>query len=209
LTVNSAAGPGPAPASAVIRRQARAHSRLVHLLRWLLPAVIAAILFALGVFVAIEALRTEASRPREIPTQIRMVGPHFVGQDDSGRAFNIAARQAVRNDRNMQEVFLTAPVLMLDVDGDHPKTLTADRGDYRQDTRMLSLTGHVRVDDSSASTVATDEALVDTRAGTVSGVGPVAGAGPMGKVSARSYTANKKTGVVILRGGVHGELKGR
>jgi lipopolysaccharide export system protein LptC len=177
-------------------------------MRWLLPAAIGAILATLGVFVALEAMRTEASRPREMPTQIHMTNPHFLGRDDLGRAFNLAGREAVRNDRNMHEVFLTGPLLMLDVDGIHPKTLTADRGDYREDTRLLTLRGHVRVDDSTASTVATDEALVDTRAGTVSGVGPVAGEGPMGSISGHSYTANRKTGVVVLKGGVHGELKG-
>ncbi|HUZ14330.1 MAG TPA: LPS export ABC transporter periplasmic protein LptC [Caulobacteraceae bacterium] len=207
MTINPAAG---APlGSSVVRRRARAHSRLVHLLRWLLPGAIGAILAALGVFVALQALRSEALRPREIPTQIRMVSPHFIGRDDRGRAYDLAARLAVRNDRNMQAVLLTDPVMVLDVDSAHPKTLTADRGVYDENTRLLRLTGHVRMDDASASAVATDEALVDTRAGTVSGRGPIAGRGPTGSIFGRSYTANEKSGVVVIRGGVHGELKGR
>ena len=208
MTLIPAAGAPPKP-GAIIRRQARGHSRLVRLLRWLLPTAIGAILVLLGLFVGQEALRTEASRPREIPTKIRMIGPHFIGSDDAGRAFNLSAQDATRNDKNMQEVFLTGPVVILDADGARPKTLTADHGDYREDTRLLRLSGHVRVDDSTASTVATDEALVDTKAGTVSGAGPIAGSGPTGKVSASSYSANQKTGVLTLRGGVHGELKGR
>jgi lipopolysaccharide export system protein LptC len=208
IATPSADAPLP-PVSLIARRRTRAHSRFIRLMRWLLPAAIAAILAALGVIVALEAMRSEAARPREMPTQIHMTNPHFLGRDDLGRAFNLAAREAVRNDRNMHEVFLTGPVLMLDVDGARPKTLTADRGDYREDTRLLTLTGHVRVDDSTASTVATDQALVDTRAGTVSGVGPVAGQGPIGSIAGHSYTANQKTGVVVLKGGVHGELKGR
>jgi lipopolysaccharide export system protein LptC len=209
LTLNPAAGAAPASTSAIIRRQARAHSRFVRLMRWLLPAGILAILAVLGGFVGLEAQRSEAAKPREIPTEIRMVGPHFLGRDDSGRAFNLGARLAARNDRDMREVILSYPVMTLDVDGAHPKTLTADHGVYREDTRLLRLTGHVRVDDSTASTVATDEAVVDTRAGTVRGAGAIAGRGPTGAIAARSYEANQKTGVLKLRGGVHGELKGR
>ena len=209
MTVNPAAGAAPARPSAIIRRQARAHSRLVRLMRWLLPAAIVAILAVLGAFVALEARRSEAAKPREIPTEIRMVGPHFLGRDESGRSFNLSARLAARNDRDMREVILTFPVMTLDVDGAHPKTLTADNGVYREDTRILHLTGHVRVDDSTASTVATDEAVVDTRAGTVRGAGPIAGSGPTGAIAAKSYEANQKSGVLKLRGGVHGELKGR
>jgi lipopolysaccharide export system protein LptC len=191
-----------------IRRQARAHTRLVLAMRWLLPTLILAMIGLLGAFVVGQAVRAAAARPKELPTQIRMVSPHFVGRDDKGRAFNLAAQLAVRDDSNMQRVILGAPVMVMDSDTPHPKTLTADRGVYDEDTRILRLTGHVRVDDAAASTVGTDEALVDTRAGTVSGVSPVAASGPMGNIRAGSYTASQKGGAIVMHGGVHAELKG-
>ena len=209
MTVNPAAGAAPARPSAIIRRQARAHSRLVRLMRWLLPAAIVALLAVLGAFVAMEARRSEAAKPREIPTEIRMVGPRFLGRDDSGRAFNLSARQAARNDSDMREVILSFPVMTLDVDGAHPKTLTADNGVYREDTRLLRLNGHVQVDDATATSAATDQAVVDTRAGTVTGTTPVAGTGMLGHVQAHSYEVLDKGQRVILRGGVHATLKGR
>ncbi|MFI4935967.1 MAG: LPS export ABC transporter periplasmic protein LptC [Caulobacterales bacterium] len=208
MTVTPAAA-RPSNASAIIRRDVRAHSRAIHILRWLLPVAIAAILAMLGMFVGVQAERTEAARPKEIPTKILMVNPHFLGRDDQGRAFNLSAHQAVRDDKDLQRVLLAAPVVVLDVDGAHPSTMTADNGLYREDTRILLLTGHVRVDDSRASTVATDQAVVDTRAGTVSGTGPVAGSGAMGAIQAHGYTATQKGEHVILRGGVHAQLKGR
>jgi lipopolysaccharide export system protein LptC len=209
LTLNPAADAAPARSGAIIRRQARAHSRLVRLMRWLLPAAIVAILAVLGAFVALEAQRSEAAKPRELPTQIRMVGPHFLGRDDSGRAFNLSARLAARNDRDLREVILTFPVMTLDVDGAHPKTLTADHGVYREDTRILRLSGHVLADDSTATSAATDQAVVDTRAGTIQGATPVAGTGMLGQVRAHSYEVLDKGQRVILRGGVHAKLKGR
>src|SRR5580698_2222121 len=131
-------------------------------MRWVLPTLILALFGLLGAFVIGQAVRAAAARPREMPTQIRMVGPHFIGRDNQGRAFNLAAHQAVRDDTNMQIVMLTAPVIVMDVDNDHPKTLTADHGVYDEDTHLLHLTGHVRVDDSTASTIATNDAMVDT-----------------------------------------------
>ncbi len=203
-----AAGAASRSARALIRRQARAHSRLVKALRWLLPALILGLLALLGVFVVSEALHTAAARPKEIPTQIRMINPHFIGRDAQGRAFDLSARRAVRDDIDMQKVMLGAPVIVLDAEGQKPKTLTADRGVYDEETRLLRLNGHVRIDDGLASTVATNEALVDTKAGTVSGASAIAGAGPQGAISARSYAASEKSGHVVLKGGVHAVLNG-
>jgi lipopolysaccharide export system protein LptC len=209
LTASPLTGARPSSAGALIRRQARAHSRLVLALRWLLPTLILGMLGLLAAFVVGQAVRAAAARPKELPQQIRMIGPHFIGRDDQGRAFNLASRLAVRDDSDMQRVYLSAPVMVMDSDSPHPKTLTADRGVYDEDTRMLRLTGHVRVDDAAASTVGSNEAMVDTRAGTVSGVSAIAATGPMGAIQGGSYTATEKTGTVVMHGGVHAELKGR
>ena len=209
MTVSPLTGARSSSVSALIRRQARAHSRLVLALRWLLPTLILALFGLLGAFVVSQAMRAAAAQPKELPQQIRMVSPHFIGRDDQGRAFNLASRLAVRDDTDMQRVFLGAPVMVMDADSPHPKTLTADHGVYNEDTRILRLTGHVRVDDAAASTVGSDEALVDTRAGTVTGVSPVAATGPMGKIQAGSFTATQKTGAIVMHGGVHAVLKGR
>jgi hypothetical protein len=87
--------------------------------------------------------------------------------------------------------------------------LTSDRGVYDESTRLLRLDGHVHVDDAAASTVATEEAVVDTRAGTVSGATPIAAASPTATIEAGRYTATEKGGHVTLTGGVHAVLKGR
>ena len=208
MTVSPLTGVRSSSVNADIRRRARAHSRLVAALRWLLPTLILSMLGLLGAFVVGQALRAAAARPKELPTQIRMISPHFVGRDDQGRAFNLAARLAVRDDSNMQRVHLTAPVMVLDVDSDHPKTLTADRGVYDEDTRMLRLNDHVRMDDSTNSTAGTSEALVDTRAGTVTGVHSMSGTGPQGQIQAGSYTATQNSQTIVMHGGVHAVLKG-
>jgi lipopolysaccharide export system protein LptC len=99
--------------------------------------------------------------------------------------------------------------MVMDEGGPRPKTLTSDRGAYNENTRILRLNGHVRVDDSAASTLATNEAVVDTKAGTVSGVTPIAAASPTATIQAGHYAASEKGGHVTLTGGVHAVLKGR
>jgi lipopolysaccharide export system protein LptC len=208
LSISSpAASLAPSAASVRARRQARAHSRLVHVLRWAFPTLILALFGLLGTYVVQEAMRQAHARPQASPTEIRMVSPHFVGRDNVGRAFDLVARVAQRDDVNMQRILLTSPIMKLDVDSPHPKTLTADHGVYDEDTRLLRLQGHVRVDDSTASTVGTAEALVDTKAGTVTGVSGVSGTGPMGAIQAGSYTASQKNGTVVMHGGVHAVLR--
>ena len=209
MTLTTDSRSGPASASVIIRRRARGHTRVVRALRWMLPAATVGLLSLIGAFVVGEAVRSAAARPRESPTQIRMINPHFVGRDDHGREFNLSARQATRDDVDMQRVLLLAPVMMLDVGTPNLKTLTSDRGVYEENTRLLHLFGHVRVNDSVASSLATDEALVDTKAGTVTGASAVAAATPNGEVQAGHYTASEKGGHVVLSGGVHAVLKGR
>ena len=206
LTSNTA---GPPSASSIIRRKVRGHSRIVHVLRWLLPVLILAMLGVLAAYVVDEAVRSAAARPKESPTQIKMINPHFVGHDDQGRSFALSARQAARDDAHMQLVLLTAPVMVMDEGASRPKTVTSDRGVFDENTRLMRLIGHVRVDDSAASTLATDEALVDTKAGTVSGVTGIAAASPTATIEAGRYTASEKGGHVTLTGGVHAVLKGR
>ena len=209
MTLTSDAGVRPRPARTAVRRRTRAHTQVVRVMRWLLPAAILVLLALLGAYVVADAVRTAHAGIKDTPTEIRMVNPHFVGRDDQGRAFNISARQAQREDANMQRVDLSAPVMIMDVDGPRPKTITADHGVYDENTHLLHLTSHVRVDDSAASTLATDDALVDTRAGTVTGATSISANSPTGAVQGGSYTVSEKDQHVILRGGVHGQLKGR
>ena len=195
--------------NALARARARDHSRLVRALRLIFPALILVLIGLLAAFVVAQSLRQVAAGPKETPIQIRMVSPHFIGRDDQGREYDLTSKMAVRDDVDMQRVRLTSPVLVLQSATDRPKTITADSGLYDEGTRLLKLTGHVRADDSTNSKLASREALVDTRAGTVTGLSPLTGSGPKGAIEAGSYTAAEQNGVVVMHGGVHAVLRGK
>ncbi len=184
----------------------RAHTRMVKTLRIVLPVAVAALAVLLGALVASHAAKVQATAPRETATRIRMVNPHFFGRDRQGRAFELGAAQAARSDANMQEVDLDEVSVTLDVNGAHPSRMTADHGVYREDTRILVLRGNVRVDDGRASTIATNEATVDTRAGTVVGQQQVASQTTVGSINAGRYQVQNRGDRVIFSGRVHARV---
>jgi len=194
------------PAPRLPHGKARAHSGLVHILRWVLPAIMVLVVAALVGLVAAHAIKRQAAAHKDASTPIRMVNPHFFGRDNQGRAFTLGARQAARDEQSFQRVLLFYPSVTLDVDGVHPSTLTADHGVYHEDTRMLYLKGHVRADNAKASTFATDQAVVDTRTGVVTGAGALSSQTPVGNVKSGSFDVYDKGDRVIFKGGVHARL---
>lgn len=207
MTLSSAPAE-PAQPGAPARAAARRHSRHVRVLRLALPAMILALIGLLAAYVVAQSVREVARAANDTPIQIRMISPHFIGRDDLGREFNLTAREAVRDDLDMKRVRLTAPVLEL-YSTPNAKRLTADRGLYDEGTRLLKLTGHVYAVDSTGSALASSEALVDTRAGTVTGLSPLSAKGPQGDIQAGSYSVAQRNGVVVMHGGVHAVLRGK
>ncbi len=194
-----AAGPPP-------RGKTRVHSVLVRILRWLLPAIMLAVVLALAALVAVHAVRRHADATKEASSPIRMVNPHFFGRDNQGRAFTLAAHQASRDEASFQRVLLVYPSVILGVGGPHPSMLTADHGVYQEDTRLLYLQGHVRANNAQASRFATDQAIVDTRTGAVKGAGALAGQTAAGNVKSGSFDVYDKGNRVVFTGGVHARL---
>ena len=193
-----AAGPPP-------RGKARAHSRMVKVLRLVLPMAMVGIVAGLVGLVGAHAIERQAAARHE-GAPIRMVNPHFYGRDARNRPYTLGASEAARGDQSFQKVLLRNPSVTLDVDGIHPSTLTADSGVYQEDTRILDLKGHVRGSDAKTSHFATDEAIVNTRTGSVTGAGPVSSQTSQGDVKSNAFDAYDKGDRVVFKGGVHARL---
>ncbi|MEO7027046.1 MAG: LPS export ABC transporter periplasmic protein LptC [Caulobacteraceae bacterium] len=192
---------GPLP-----RGKARRHSVFVRILRVLLPLVMLAIIGLLAALIAAHAVKREAASLRDANTPIRMVNPRFFGRDSQGRPYILAAREASRDERSFQIVLLGAPRVDLDVGGPRPSTLTADTGVYHEDSRILLLKGHVRGDKANQGRFATDEAVVNTLTGTVTGPTGLAGETSVGSIHSRGFDVYDKGDRVIFKGGVHARL---
>ncbi len=185
----------------------RRRSRTIRLLRIVLPAAIVAILVAVGGQVGWRSLQVAARPPMEAKTQIRMIAPRFYGQSGDGRSFMITARSALRDDKDMMIVRLDAPTLTLGFDEPQPSRVTAKSGLYREDTMKLSLSGDVRIDDGGGYRFASEQAVVDTKSGVISGETSMLGEGPTGQVQSNAYTVYDKGDRVVFRGGVRTRLE--
>jgi lipopolysaccharide export system protein LptC len=134
---------------------------------------------------------------------IRMVGARFQGRVEDGRSFLIGAREAARDERQPHRVSPdradhggrrrdrhAAPA-----DG-------ASMGVYDEQTRLLQLTGDVRIDDGLGNRIASNDITIDTRTGSAVGQQGIEGDGPVGQVSADSYTVKDKGDRIEFRGRV-------
>ena len=195
---------GPPP-----KAKARHHGVMVRTLRWLLPLIMVGIAALLVGLVAQHSVRRRAASHREAQAPIRMLNPRFFGRDNQGRPYILAASQAARDEASLEIVRLRDPTVTLDMNGLHPATLTADTGVYREDTRILYLKGHVKATNAQTSKFVTDEAVVNTQTGVVSGPVALSSQTPVGDLQSRSFDVFDKGNRVVFKGGVHARLSGR
>ena len=203
------AGRPSQPAGPPPRGRARQRSVVVRTLRWLLPLIMVGVVALLVGLVAQHAARRRAASNREAQAPIRMLDPRFFGRDNQGRPYVLSASQAARDEASLELVRLRDPTVTLDMDGPHASTLTADTGVFHEDTRLLYLKGHVKADNARTSRFATDEAVVNTQTGIVTGPAALSSQTPVGDLQSRSFDVFDKGNRIVFKGGVHARLGGR
>jgi lipopolysaccharide export system protein LptC len=169
-------------------RRWRRHSFMIHSLRRILPALGIMLILALGAWGAASALFWRLGAARQSSgVAIRMLKPNFQGRDDRGKPYLLSADSAVRDDFDSARVALEAPVFVLGAVEQGQSRVRALRGVYREDTRVLDLTGEVHLDDSAGMHFVTEHAVVDMQKNSVDGEKHIEGDGPLGRIAASSY----------------------
>lgn len=196
----------PHPVAAPVDRDAafarwEQRQALIHLLRRGLPALMGLITVALIALVTLSAVKAPRLVRNDDPI-IRMVGARFQGRVEDGRSFLIGARQAARDERQPHRVSLVEPIMVVGAETATPRRLMARLGVYDEQTRLLQLTGEVRIDDGLGNRVASEDITIDTRTGTAVGQKGIEGDGPVGQVSADSYSVKDKGDRIEFRGRV-------
>lgn len=186
----------------------RRRSRVVRILRILVPGLIVLILAGLAVSIGYNALRPSPEAPQESNQPIRLLNPRFVGRDDRGRAFVITAASATRDTQEYQKVYLDRPALVLDEEGQDPMRIVAKSGVYHENTGKLEVSGGVRLAWSRAA-FDTPASQFDTKTGELVGSGTVHGSGALGEIAAKSYGVYQKGDRMVFQGGVHTRLNRR
>ena len=186
----------------------RARSRLIHLMRFVLPALIGLIIAYLAGEVLFRTVYGAKVRPAETDAPIQLVNPRFVGRDAKGRAFVLTAASAVRDEKDYQRVLLKTPMLILDEEGPNPAWISAASGVYREDDGVLSLKGGVKLNGQDVN-FQTATSVFNTATGEVEGSGEISGVGSAGEIIAKSYGVYDKGERMVFKGGVRARINSK
>lgn len=195
-----------APARRIDFERWRRRSRLIRVLRILLPALIVLIFVGLAGSVAWSTFRAQPQEVAAGDEPIRLVNPRFVGRDDKGRAFVLTADAATRDMTDYQRVILEKPALVLDEGGPDQLRINGADGVFHEATGQLELSGGVRLSDTD-NAFETAGSLFDTKTGELVGSGPIQGSGGLGEITAKSYGVYGKGDRMVFKGGVHTRIE--
>ena len=185
----------------------RRRSRLIHRMRRLLPIGIACVLVLLTGWVLVKGLVSGLGDGRSGGAKIHMTNARFYGRDGEGRPYILGALEAFRQGGDIVSLKLDKPSVTYNAEGIKPTIIAADRGVYREDNRLLSLSGHVTVADDAGDVFQTPSALVDTQTSVVNGWNGVTGKGPRGTITARAYGVYDRGQRIVFSGDVHSIIK--
>jgi lipopolysaccharide export system protein LptC len=195
------------------RRQAQLarwqqRSRRVHFFRRALPVVIGVVVLALAGWILLRALLGAIGDKGG--EAIHMLNPRYYGRDEQGRAFVVAAKEAVRDGKDVKQVKLIAPGFAMETGRPgRPMQIKAADGLYREHEQILTLSGGVKMQDGRGYDLDTASARIDPRAGTVTGDSAITGQGPLGRIAASSYAVYDRGARVVFKGKVRAHIEPR
>ena len=178
----------------------RKRSQRVQRLRRILPIIILLIAGSAVTWVVFRSVMSGVERRANESRELRLDNPMFHGQDAQGRSFRIGAEGAIRAPETNQ-YRLVKPLLELNLGGQKITRLTADGGTYNEGERKVIIGPNVRISDGGSGFVLeTDEAVIDTRTGIVTGDKGVHGTGPIGTIRASAYAIHDQGRRVEFKG---------
>lgn len=186
----------------------RTHSRRIAQLRVALPAAIVALLVLLVGWAAFKALMAPMGLGgRAGAESIRMVNPRFFGRDQGGKPFSVTASSAVRDNVQFQRIYVEKPVLVIGASPSIQTVVSAGKGVYREDTRILTLDDNVHVHDSQGNDFISAHAVVNAATDQIDSPERVVGHGPIGRITSASFSARDGGAHIYFNGGVVGRIE--
>jgi lipopolysaccharide export system protein LptC len=180
----------------------RRRSRLIHLLRRLLPGLIIVLgLFNVGWIVAQTVINSMNVYGGNL-NEIRYTNPRYYGQGSNGDRYTISGLEAVRKGMNATTISLKAPNMEFkSADTEGPTKVSAANGVFDQTTNKFTLTGHVVIAAGGSDFVLrTELAVVDLDKSTVSGDKHVEGNGSAGHIVGESFLVSDNGRSLDIKG---------
>ncbi len=186
----------------------RRYSRVVELLRYLLPAVALSLIALVvawpqlisgagGLIVPIFA-----NAEVDGADVMLMHNPRYVGQTKNAEPYELTAASAYTDPKRPNRVHLDHPVGALTGAGPRDLNLIAQSGLYNRAADKLDLDGGVELTTSDGYRFDTDSARMDLKNGQVIGDRPIQGSGPTGTLAADRFEILNKGDLLRFEGRV-------
>jgi lipopolysaccharide export system protein LptC len=186
----------------------RRYSRVVELLRYLLPALALSLIALVvlwpqliggagGLIVPIFA-----NAKVDGADVMLMHNPRYAGRTNDDEPYQLTAASAYADPKQPDRVHLDHPTGALTTTGPRDLNLTAQTGVYNRAADKLELGGGVELTTSDGYRFDTDRAHIDLKDGQVIGDRPIAGSGPTGKLAADRFEIRDKGDLLHFEGRV-------
>lgn len=129
-----------------------------------------------------------------------MVRPTFEGLDGRGRPFVLRAQTADFASGDQRFLRLDQPEGDLMLSDGSAVALSAAKGLYDREDRLMRLTGEVTLFHDDGFEVVTDTAWLDISGGRAEGSDPVAGEGPVGRITSEGFRIEEEGARVFFTG---------
>ena len=181
-----------------------AHDRLVRWSKVVLPS-------AVGILIAVLALAPlekkgdvsfilEKKKVQNVQERMRVESARYVGSDNKGQKFEIAANSALQRSSEVPIVDMEGMFAQLGLQ-DGPLMIGANKARYNLDTQRIAIDGPVRVTGAGGYKLATRDVIVDLKQRKLASSGPVAGQMRLGQFQAGQLKADLGARTVMLDGG--------
>jgi len=200
-------------AAQAARRRRGGYSRMVFVLRLLLPTAAAGLIAVVALWsqFGIEENRFRLGVAQMAPRQIdslAMVNPRFEGVDNKHRPFNLTADTAHQADKSGDIIDLVQPKADVTLESGAWLALTAAAGRYRRQANLLDLSGNVSIFHDKGFTFLSPTLHVDIGNKSADSPDPVQGQGPSGEVSGRNFRMIEGGNRIMFGGPAHVTLIG-
>ena len=184
------------------------YSGFVGLMRYLLPAMAAALLGLVVAWPLVsggeEGIHVPLIEDPDIDGRLTMVNASYQGTDEKNRPFAVRGAEAFQPESDSPIVHLSG--IEADIFDDQARSsmmaLSANEGLYQRDAEQLDLSGDVLVRSDAGHEFRTSKARVDLPAGIARGDEPVSGTGPYGLLDAGNFALLKRGEVMTFGGRV-------
>jgi lipopolysaccharide export system protein LptC len=178
------------------------YTRLVRLLKLLLPLAALSIVAVVMAWPNMNQVKTAAQKPA--PSQQegsnQLIHPRFAGEDDKHEPYTVVAKTAVQSAGDPDIVLLDHPVGHMTLAGGTILDGDSIKGTYHQKAQLLLLEGDVHLRNSQGYHGTTDRLLVDMHGHKTSTDTPVAGDGPGASIQATGLRGDQETGILVFTG---------